>query len=445
MSDAARGQREEHERSLLGAVLVSPELLGAAADVITPADLAPAHARIWEALLRLEEDDRPRDLVTLRAELAELGYLEAAGGAAYLAGLVDGVPSVGEPAVVEWARTIRERSRLRRQAAALRELVRQADAGAVTADELDAGLERLLSSLAASAAVLDREAVARETWALLEAEVHGQAEGIGTGLPDIDRRLRFGGWRPGQLVYVGARTSRGKSALLLGFAEAAAARGRRVLFFPLEMTPQELGARRLVAHAGVSMAGLHSWRQNERGRVLEELGRAREILARPLDFASSATRSLGQIRAACRRHRQRRGLELVCVDYLGLVGHDGTGRASLYERTTIASQELKRLAMDLQVPVLCAVQLNREPAGQNGKAGRPSLAHFRDSGAIEQDCDVALLIHQEGTRDAIEDGDCELVLAKQRNGWTGSVPLVWRAACARFECPAVDERAWATL
>ena len=92
--------------------------------------------------------------------------------------------------------------------------------------------------------------------------------------------------------------------------------------------------------------------------------------------------------------------------------------------------------MDLGVVVLCAAQLNREAAGQNGRPGRPSLAHFRDSGAIEQDCDVALLIHQEGTRGAaIEDGDCELIVAKQRNGWTGSVPLIWRAACARFENP----------
>jgi replicative DNA helicase len=224
--------------------------------------------------------------------------------------------------------------------------------------------------------------------------------------------------------------------LLLGFAEAAAARGHRVLFFGLEMGATELGARRLVSYAGVSLSGLQSWRSQERERVLAELSRAREILTRPLDFAGPSTRSFGQIRAACRRQRQRHGLDLVCVDYLGLVTHEKAGKASLYERTTLVSQALKALAMDLGVPLLCAVQLNREPASQNGKPARPALAHFRDSGAIEQDCDIALLIHQDGTRDAIEDGDCELLLAKQRNGWHGSVPLRWRAACARFESPA---------
>jgi replicative DNA helicase len=226
---------------------------------------------------------------------------------------------------------------------------------------------------------------------------------------------------------------------LLGFAEAAAARGERVLFVPLEMTPEELGARRLVAHAGASLAGLQSWRREERGRVLAELSQAREILARPLDFTSKATRSLGQIRAACRRQRLRHGLDLACIDYLGLVTHDRPGKASLYERTTLVSQGLKALAMELEVSVLCAVQLNREQAAQSGKPVTPSLAHFRDSGAIEQDCDVALLIHQAESRDAIKDGDCELIVAKQRNGWTGSVPARWRAACARFEGVGPDE------
>jgi replicative DNA helicase len=93
--------------------------------------------------------------------------------------------------------------------------------------------------------------------------------------------------------------------------------------------------------------------------------------------------------------------------------------------------------MELEIPILCAVQLNRETV-QHGNRG-PSLAHFRDSGAIEQDCDVALLIHQTSSRDAIEDGDCELIVAKQRNGWTGSVPARWRARCARFESAAVED------
>jgi replicative DNA helicase len=280
--------------------------------------------------------------------------------------------------------------------------------------------------------VLAREAVALETWRAIEAEVEGRASGISTGLPDLDLRLRFGGWRPGLLVYVGARTSWGKTALLMGFAEAAAAAGRSVLGVPLEMTPVEIGVRRLVSHSGVSLAGMHVWRTGpERARVLEELSRARAILERPLDFTGKDVRTLAAIRAAARRQRQRHGLDLLVVDYLGLVQYGPAAKLSVYERTTLVSQGLKAIAMDLEIPVLCAVQLNRETTTKGTRG--PSLAHFRDSGAIEQDCDVAVLINQASSRDVIEEGECELIVAKQRNGWTGSVPAFWRATCARFE------------
>ena len=199
------------ERTLLGAVLVTPELLGAAADIVTPADFAKhAHGVIWTALLRLNEDDRPLDATSLKHELAELGQLAAAGGAAYLGELLDGVPrGIGEPAVLHWSRRIREAARLRYLLHAIQVAAGQAEAGGLTADELQGSLERLLIGEAVpSAAVLDREEVAASSWRAIEAEVRGEVEGISTGLPDLDRRLRCGGWRPGQLVLVGARTGR---------------------------------------------------------------------------------------------------------------------------------------------------------------------------------------------------------------------------------------------
>ena len=166
------------------------------------------------------------------------------------------------------------------------------------------------------------------------------------------------------------------------------------------------------------------------------MGAVTQILERPLDFAHPAIRTLAGIRAECRRAK-RRGLDVVVVDYLGLVRDQGRREASIYERTSQVSQGLKALAMELEVPVLCAVQLNREPAG----GGRPSLAHFRDSGAVEQDCDVALLIHQGESTDAIRMGWVDLILAKQRNGWTGDVRLWWNATCARFEDRSAPQEA----
>ncbi len=422
----------ETERALLGAVLTAPALLGAVADHLTADDFArPGHRIVYRTLLQLADADRSLDLMTLRAELAQAAQLEAAGGVAYIAGLLDGVPVVAESAAVEWARRVARHGACRRMAESLRALAEQADSGDAAPDDLRAGVERLLDGAApASPAVLDLAAVAASTWATLEAEIQGRAVGVSSGLPDLDRRLRAGGWRPGQLVAVGARTSRGKSALLLGFGEAAAAAGKSVLCVTLEMGAEELQARRLLAHSGVSLAGLHYWRADERERALDRLAESTPILSRALYFAAPHVRTLAQIRAAARRHKARHGLDVLVVDYLGLI-HDPKAR-SLYERTTATSQGLKALAMDLNIPVLTAVQLNRQSA-QPGKPERPSLSMFRDSGAVEQDADVALLIHQADSVDAIQDGAAEVLIAKQRNGWTGSVPVRWRAACARFE------------
>jgi replicative DNA helicase len=189
--------KPELERALLGAVLVAPELLGAAAEHVDPTDFAhQGHGVVWEALLRLDEDDRPLDLVTLKAELGEMRQLEAVGGAAYLAGLLDGVPRVGEGAVTDWARKLREAARLRRSIASLRETLRLAESGELTADELQGSLERAVGDAPSGMAVLPRADVAADAWAAIEAEVHGKADGIPTGLPALDMRIRFGGWRP---------------------------------------------------------------------------------------------------------------------------------------------------------------------------------------------------------------------------------------------------------
>lgn len=435
----------EIERSLLGAVLVDPKLFPAFAELVSVDDFADQrHRLIAAALMHLGEEGKPLDLVTLRAELVAAGHAVAAGGPVYLAGLLDGVPRVLEDVIAHWGGKLREEARKRRLSAGLKQAVRQADEGLITADEFEALVERLVSGSSRPASVHDRDALARASWQLLEDELAGKADAIGSGLQDLDARLRCGGWRRGQMVGIGARPGFGKTALLTQFGEAAAAAGHRVLAFTLEMAAEDINVRRLVANAGVSLARLRSWRQGEREKVTEALQRSAGILQRSFDFATSPTRSLAQLRAACRRHQQRRGLDVVLVDYLGLVQFDRRGKdLSLYERTTAVSQGLKGLAMELGVVVLVGVQLNREPqAAGKKKRVRPSLSHFRDSGAIEQDLDVAILIHQDdASGDTISDGDAELILAKQRNGPAGRVNVRWRAECARFE-PQAPEESW---
>lgn len=426
------------ERTVLGAALADPAVVEQVTASLAPGDFSSTqHCTIFAAILRLQGAGSAVDIMTLKAELEREDALEAVGGAEYVAGLVDGMPRV--TSIESWARLLREHSRLRALRRGLDQLCERLEEPDANADEVLADVERLGVPDALGGGILDRREVAKRTWRLIDDEVSGRATGISTGLSSLDSRLRFGGFRGGQLVYVGARTSRGKSALLLAFADAAAEAGHRALMFSLEMTPEENGVRRLLQETGVGMRSVCSWRKDERERALDQLSSAAHVLQRPLDFASPTVRTLAGIRAECQRAKAQGALGLVVVDYLGLVryGSARNGR-SLYERTTAISQGLKALAMDLEVPVLCAVQLNREPAGQ-GPRRLPTLAHFRDSGAIEQDCDVALLIHQASSSGAIEDGSVELLIAKQRNGWTGKVGFHWNGTCARFEEAGAEE------
>lgn len=430
------------ERAILGAALVDPAIAEQAVALLAPSDFEDARHRVIAAAMgRLCDCRTSIDAVTVRGELERSGQLGAAGGVQYIAGLMDGLPRVSS--IEAWARSVREQSRLRALRSELDRLRDRLEEGDATPDEILAELDRLAVPGSLGGGILDRDEVGRRTWELVDAEIGGRAIGIGTGLSSLDSRLRFRGWRPGQLVYVGARTSRGKSALLVQFAEAAAAASHRALVFSLEMTPEEVGARRLIAEAGVGLRSLYAWSQAERDRTIEKLTKVAHILKRPFDFASPSVRTLGAIRAECIRAKAQGGLGLVVVDYLGLVRqHANRDDRSLYERTTAVSQGLKLLAIDLEVPVLAAVQLNREATGgrdRRERAPRPTLATFRDSGAIEQDCDIALLIHQDQTSDVIQDGPVELLVAKQRNGWTGTIKLRWNGTCARFEEPQLED------
>lgn len=428
MSDASA-----EELTLIGSVLVTPELLGAVCDLVTPLDFGdPGRAAIWDALLRLDLDEVPVDAVTLRGRLAELGTLDVAGGAKALGALL-AYPRSTERALRFHAAKVSEAGRHRRISRAVGSLAGQAEA--LTADQIEAAIEALVAPGGPQVGICDRAEVSASAWQMLEAEAEGRLEGIATGLPDLDRLIRHGGWRPGQAVYVGARTSWGKSALCLGFAEAAAMRGRKALVFPLEMTPEDLEIRRYVSEAEIDMGALRSWSGADRAAALRRLGEARARLAdRPLYYARTAAWTTAKIRAACRRQKQRPGLEVAVVDYLGLVEHDKAA-GSLYEQTTKTSKALKAMALELGIVVIAAVQLNRDAAkgGQGGKSRRPGMADFRDSGAIEQDCDVGILIHQEGGQDGIQDGEAMLIVGKQRNGPKGDVTVRWRASCGRFE------------
>jgi replicative DNA helicase len=252
----------------------------------------------------------------------------------------------------------------------------------------------------------------------LRARASGEHRGLQTGFADLDRMT--GGLRPGQLVILAARPSIGKSALALDIGLNVAQRGQPVLVFSLEMSRQEW-AERALAHGGVSSERINSGRLDALSFETLE-GFRQRIGAAPLMLDDDGAATLLAIRAKARRMAAKGGLALLVVDYLQLVAAEHKERREL--AVASVSRGLKQLAGELHLPVLAVAQVNRAVEQRADK--RPTLADLRESGSLEQDADLVLVLHREAAYDLEADlGAAELIVRKHRNGPTGLVPLVW--------------------
>lgn len=433
---------------MLAAVLVDRRQLDGVRDVLGAKDFRDArHQRIFEAFCALDDaaERFEIDLVTVRAQLERSGRLAAAGGAAYLSELFDGVARSSNAA--DYARLVRNCS-LGRD---LYQFGSRIASEAVRGDprEVIAAAEKDLSEIAegtfAAGPVLIHEEVGR-----IAAESGQQREsysGIRTQLQDLDELM--GGLRKSDLILVGARPGEGKTSLALNIALAAGLVRKKVLIFSLEMPLRQIAIRLLFSQARVdarqlSRPGMLSERDRERIRS------ALPVLAEmPLHVDDSNVTPV-EIRAKCRQfEREQKGLDLVVVDYLQLMrGAEPGARRFENRNLEIAeiSRSLKALAKELDVPVLALSQLSRAPERRD--FSQPQLSDLRESGALEQDADIVLLIHHERRKkDPAAEGAAgrepptrRIIVAKNRNGPTGSVKLAWLDRYTRFESLA-DEAA----
>lgn len=413
---------EEVEEALLGSLLIDPEAILRVAVFLRPEDFyLQKHAWIYQAILELHARREPVDFVTLRKELEARGQLEEVGGVAYLARLVDIVPTALH--AEDYARIVEEMS-IRRQ------IIRFASQAAKSAYDRSKSLEDVLAETERGALSLRRASghqpvpisqVASEVFdTLARASQEGTTIGIPTGFADLDTLL--GGFRPGNLVIVGARTGQGKSSLLLAFARAAVEHGVPALVFSLEMSAEEIVHRMLTAETGIPTTRIQCVRIREDDwyPLTEAAGRI-STLAMWID--DSPALSIAEIQARARRLRAEHGIGLVLVDYIQLVRPVGR-----YESRYLAigeiSQGLKSLAKELRVPVIAASQLSRSVDQRSDK--RPTLADLRESGNQEQDSDVVLFIHRPDANGATGMADAvDLIVAKNRHGPTGDVRLLW--------------------
>jgi replicative DNA helicase len=432
----------EAEAAVLGAILADCSLLAVVAEVVTPQDFGSApHEAIFAAMLALDQAQRPLDHLTISEHLKEKQQLVAAGGPAYLMSLDQGVPLTHN--APEYARVVKAHATRRRFASAAQEVRDAAVTGSIEAEHLHDYADKRILSLRDERRSGEMVPLCDLIYPTLDAldrarqASAGGVTGLPTGFLDLDKALT--GLHPGELIVLAARPGLGKTSLAMNVALHVATKGEKAVgVFSLEMPAEQLLLRMLASHARVDLKKLRGGRLTpyDESRFQEAAGAVAEA---PVYIDDSGDMSPLDVRAKARRLKQKDPrLALIVVDYLQLMRQRGKTESRQAEVSEI-SRSLKQLAKEVGVPVLALSQLNRKV--EERKGGRPMLSDLRESGAIEQDADVVLFIHHEAPEDGegkdAESADkpipVEIVIAKQRNGPIGDVPLVFNAAHTRFE------------
>lgn len=424
------------EQAVLGAMMLSRDAIADAIEILHDAGdfYRPAHQDIYEAILDMYGRGKPVDPLTLADELRERGDLVRVGGAPYLSTCVNEVPVAANSA--HYAEIVRGCAVLRRLLEAA-DHIRQAVYEAKGDPEgiLDDAQVALAGVLGGSETVADTH-VSADSEEYLDRLVHFQREGRSVGVPTgfIDLDTLFGGFLPGQVIIVAARPAIGKSTLALDFARAAAiTNGLPTILFSLEMGRDEIKHRLYSAQGRIP---LHHIRQQS-GMTPEDWARFAKITPRvdnaPLHIDTEANKSLARIQARCRALQQNGGLRLVIVDYLQLMQSGGSRRdGNRQQEIADITRGLKVMAMELQVPIVVLSQLNRGPEQRADK--RPLVSDLRESGAIENDADIVILIHRDDAYDKTSPraGEADLIIGKNRNGHTPEITVAFQGHYARF-------------
>ena len=441
----------EAEQAVLGGLLIDPAAWDQMGDVVTADDFyRPDHGLIFDALAELVTAGRPGDVVTVAEQLERRGKLDTAGGLAYLGTLARDTPTAAN--VRAYAQIVRERSLLRKLISAGRDIAGSAFASeGQSARELVAQAEQRVFAIAEQSTGKREGAVRVSTLLppLIDRidEWHTNPEklrGLASGFTDFDRIT--GGLRGGDLVIIAGRPSMGKTTLAMNMAEYAAVNPESkgsVAIFSMEMPADQLVTRMLSSIGRVPLNDIRSGKISDDDWV--RITAATSQLAEAkifIDESSSLTPT--EIRARARRIAREHTLNLVIVDYLQLMQVTGSPENRATEIAEI-SRGLKALAKELDLPVIALSQLNRSVEQRTEK--KPVMSDLRESGAIEQDADLILLIYREEVYDknTTKRGIAEIDLAKHRNGETGMFRLTFQGQFSRFSNFAADAYAEGVL
>lgn len=423
------------EQAVLGAMLLSKEAIGDVSEVLrSSADFYFAgHQTIYAAIIDRYGRGESVDPITLGAELAATGDLERVGGAPYLHHLVQQVPTAANGAYyAEIVSSLAEFRRIGSAGVQITELGYQAQGDIDQAKErASAALEGALTAREESQGAFIGDHLEEYLDALEARRNRGEITGVSTGFTDLDSLTN--GLHPGQMVIVAARPAMGKSTLALDLVRACSIHdGRPSAFFSLEMSRVELQDRALSAQAKVALHHLRSGDLSDEDwtRIARHMP---DVSAAPLFIDDTHGQTLASIKAKCRRMQQRNGLDLVVIDYLQLLG-TGTSRRHENRQQEVSelSRGIKTLAKELNVPVVVLAQLNRGPEQRQDK--RPMVSDLRESGSLEQDADIVILVHREDAydRESLRAGEVDLIVAKHRNGPMATITVASQLHYARF-------------
>ncbi|WNG82103.1 replicative DNA helicase [Mycobacterium sp. ITM-2016-00316] len=423
------------EQAVLGGMLLSKDAIADVLEKMRPSDFyRPAHQDVAETILDLYDRGEPADAVTVASDLDRRGLLRRVGGAPYLHTLISTVPTAANAGY--YATIVAEKALLRRLVEAGTRVVQYGYAGADGADVHDI-VDRAQSEIYD---VADRRQ--SEDFVALEdllqptmdeidaiASSGGISRGIPTGFVDLDEITN--GLHGGQMIIIAARPGVGKSTLGLDFMRSCSIKHRQAsVIFSLEMSKSEIVMRLLSAEANIKLGDMRSGRMNDDDwtRLARRMS---EISEAPLYIDDSPNLTMMEIRAKARRLKKKADLQLIVVDYLQLMS-SGKKYDSRQQEVSDFSRSLKLMAKELHVPVVAISQLNRGPEQRTDK--RPQVSDLRESGSLEQDADMVMLLHRPDAfdREDPRGGEADIILGKHRNGPTANITVAHQLHLSRF-------------
>lgn len=424
-------QSLDAEMCLLASMMLDKEMIGQVISLVDRDSFYQAdHQIIYDVLLKLYEQNRPVDAIILREELSKRGLLDEVGGTAYLAQILGTVPSAAHGA--HYAAIVREKAMLRNLINASNEILREAYSPHEKAEVVLDKAEKKIFDIAEKKitnSISSLGDIAMEVYEMLETKGR---RGIETGYFELDDMLN--GLQPGEMIIVAARPSMGKTAYAMNIIEHVAANSQLpCAVFSLEMSKQQLAQRLMCSRAQIDA---HKVRKGllQREEYHHLAMTVNELAKAPIFVDDSPGLTILDLRAKARRLKRQHDIKCIMIDYMQLM--DNPGVESRQQQISEISRGIKAVARDLEVPVIALSQLNRASEGRDGH--RPRMSDLRESGSIEQDADVIMLLHREdyyrmSEPDFVPDNIAEVIIAKQRNGPTGTVKLTFDNRTTTFK------------